>query len=66
MINKIFKSLSKEQRQELITAFEQEFTLILNLSDDTFIGVNVVPSSKYLITEKNGVWAIGKILKGLR
>lgn len=61
MIKDILAHLSKADRRTLMTAFNNCDTCIIRL-DDRFIGVNVINSDRFKITEAQGVWVLGVYL----
>lgn len=54
-------SLGKEERRRLMYAFEHEFTQMVKLPENKFIGVNIKPSKSIKIIEEAGCWSYGEI-----
>ena len=60
MIKEILKSLTLEERKQLMYAFENEFTQYIDLPNNKFIGVNIQSIKCLEILESKGVWSYGK------
>ena len=63
MLKQIFKKLSGDQHQQLMTAFEQEFSSFIELPNNMFLGVNLSPLPLLEVTCREGVWSYGRIIK---
>lgn len=61
MLNQVLQNLPDEDRRALMIAFEGEFTQIVNLPDNKFIGVNVKLSPNQIALETKGVWIYGEV-----
>ena len=59
MISEILKSLTPEQREQLMVAFELEVTQVIEYAAGCFIGVHV-PDTFTIVKQSNG-WAIGEL-----
>jgi len=62
MIKIILENLSKENYDQLMCAFENEYTQFVELRDKRFIGVNIKPNPKLKILETAGTWSYGELL----
>lgn len=60
----VLKSLKSDQREQLMTAFNQETDTFVEYEEGKFIGVNCGQATMLEITETRGVWSIGRIKKG--
>lgn len=61
MIKHILDHLTKQEKEQLMYAFEHEFAQYIELPNDKFIGVNIEPLSHLEILESAGVWAYGEL-----
>lgn len=55
-IKQILSSLTPAQRDQLMYAFENEFSQRIVLSDNSFIGVNVQLTDEIEVIETAGLW----------
>ena len=61
MIKHVLDALTKEERAQLMVAFEGEFAQFVELPEGRFIGVNVDSIKHLKPIERAGVWAYGQI-----
>lgn len=61
MLKEILKSLSKEERECLMIAFNGGFSHLVLLSNGHFIGVHTINNPKYIIEETQGAWVYGRV-----
>ena len=59
MIKEILKSLTPEQRKQLLYAFENNIPQYICIDGNRFIGVNVDHINHLIINQTEGVWSIG-------
>lgn len=58
MIKEVMKSLTPEQREKLMTAFDKEEAYMVEYSINHFIGCHLVDDPKCVILDKTEYWRI--------
>ena len=61
MIKAILANLSKDNKKQLMVAFEGEFSQHIRINTTHFIGINVIPNARFQILETCGNWSYGVI-----
>jgi len=61
MIRDILNNLSEDDLAKLMFAFEQELSFYIELSNNTFIGVNIHEGRRFKIIERAGYWSYGTL-----
>ena len=59
MLREILKTLSQEDRADLMFALEQELTKWIKLPESKFIGVHIKALPQLTIIESQGPWSYG-------
>ena len=62
MIKDRINKLAKEDKRQLYYAFEHQFSQIVKLSDNKFIGVNVKINKNLKILNSAGAWSYGEYI----
>jgi hypothetical protein len=63
IIRLLLDNLPKEDRKQLMIAFESHTMSFIRLPDNHYIGVNIQVNHTFEIEEELGVWSYGKIIK---
>ena len=61
MLKDILQNLSKEDKQQLMIAFDEEFSQFIELPGERFIGVNIEPGPDFVVIETRGQWSYGEL-----
>ena len=61
MINELFKELSQDQRDALVSAFNEQKDGIVVLEDGRFLAVFLERTDDLIIDEENNNWICGRI-----
>jgi hypothetical protein len=65
MIYEVFKKLERTEQEQLMYAFENEFSYFVRVNGHKFIGVHMnTPPQNLRIIESDGSWAYGEIISG--
>jgi len=59
MISTVFKTLDKDQREQLLIAFNDGSHSVVELEDKMFLGVNIIASPQYDVIETKNNWYYG-------
>ncbi len=62
-VKEVLDKLDEEKKTQLMVAFEAGVAQIVDVDDETFIGVNVNYTSDFRIIDEAGFWIIGKRMK---
>lgn len=63
MIKELLNELPDQLRRQLMFAFEQGIEQMVELDDNTFLGVNMLNTDKLAVEETAGHFIYGRIIK---